>query len=196
MHRHGVAGGAVLVHPPPGPAGADLYIDRVVKMSAPVSSQIPRAGGCWRRLSAYPTPSPVLAGLSPPGPRGREGAGVLRARVTDPSLSVVQRGFPVRQGWDVGGAGCSDLDPGQVDGQVVGGPAVAGDEGRGLRELVESRRGQLRNWASGLPCWRSRRGGGRRNWPARCAGSQRQGEARYVRCPPPDRPCVRLFRCP
>ena len=27
----------------------------------------------------------------------------------------------------------------------------------------------------------------------RGAGSQRQGEARYVRCPPPDRPCVRAF---
>ena len=28
--------------------------------------------------------------------------GVLRTRVADPSLSVAQRGFPVRRGWDVG----------------------------------------------------------------------------------------------
>ena len=37
----------------------------------------------------------------------------------------------------LGGTGCSALDLGQV----VGGPAVTGDEGRGLRELVESRAG-------------------------------------------------------
>ena len=41
----------------------------------------------------------------------------------------------------LGGAGCSALDLGQVGGHVVGGPAGAGDEGRGLRELVESRAG-------------------------------------------------------
>ena len=41
----------------------------------------------------------------------------------------------------LGGAGCSALDLGQVGGQIVGEPAVAGDEGRGLRELGESRAG-------------------------------------------------------
>ena len=68
---------------------------------AAVSFRKPRAGGRWGRSFAYLTLSPTSADFFS-GLEGREGPGVLRARVADPSLSVVQRGFPVRQGWDVG----------------------------------------------------------------------------------------------
>ena len=45
----------------------------------------------------------------------------------------------MRQGWGLGGAGCSDPDLGQVGGQVVGAPAVAGPEGLGPGRLEASR---------------------------------------------------------
>ena len=129
-----------------------------------------------------------------PRTRGQGRAGVLRARVADPSLSVVHGGFRCGRGGMLGGVGCSALDLGQVGGQVVVEPAVAGNEGRGLRELVESRGGvNWRNWAAGLPCWGSRRGSGRRNWPARDVRTQDTGEDTAIRCPPPAQPCMRAF---
>ena len=51
------------------------------------------------------------------------------------SLSVVHEVSRCGGGGVLGGAGCSDLDLGQVGGQVVGEPAVAGPEGLGLGGL-------------------------------------------------------------
>ena len=124
---------AVLVHPPLCPAGAELHVEPA------------REGGrvhpLFRDLvpvavsSAQLAPSPVPAGLFPPGRRAGKGPGVLRARVTDPSVSAVQGGYPVWQGWCVAGAYWSALQLGQVGGEIVDEPAVARDEALGLRGL-------------------------------------------------------------
>ena len=64
----------------------------------------------------------------------------------------------------LGGVGCSDLDPGQV----VGGPAVAGDEGRGLRELgrrvalLEEQARQREEELAGAGRWTAKTRGGHR----------------------------------
>ena len=63
----------------------------------------------------------------------------------------------------------------RVGGQVVGGPAVAGDEGRGLQELVESRPGSTGGMGPpGIAAWGQPEegscGAGRVGGPSRCGG--------------------------
>ena len=96
---HGVAGLPFRVTHRFAPQAESSMSSRHGRRRAPIAFPRPRAGG---RSSPQLVPSPVPAGLFPPGRRAEKGPGVLRARVTDPSVSLVQGGYPVWQGWCVG----------------------------------------------------------------------------------------------
>ena len=98
------------------------------------------------------------------------------------------------RGGVLGAAGCSDLDPGHVGGQVVGGPAVTGDEGRGLRELVESRAGSTGGIGPpGCPAGGAGAAAGSEVGAGRWAATHRERSSLLQRWPSPARQCMRPF---